>query len=60
MMDVSPTGGAARSISEMVIVMTSNLGSDIIQDMADDDYDDMKREVMRCCRKLPARVHQPD
>lgn len=29
-----------------VIVMTSNLGSDIIQDMAESDYDDMKREVM--------------
>jgi ATP-dependent Clp protease ATP-binding subunit ClpB len=26
--------------------MTSNLGSDIIQDMADGDYDGMKREVM--------------
>lgn len=42
------TDGQGRTVDfrNTVIVMTSNLGSDIIQDMADDDYDDMKREVM--------------
>ena len=42
------TDGQGRTVDfrNTVIVMTSNLGSDIIQDMADDDYDEMKREVM--------------
>ena len=42
------TDGQGRTVDfrNTVIVMTSNLGSDIIQDMANDDYDDMKREVM--------------
>ena len=42
------TDGQGRTVNfrNTVIVMTSNLGSDIIQDMADDDYDEMKREVM--------------
>ena len=42
------TDGQGRTVyfRNTVIVMTSNLGSDIIQDMADDDYDEMKREVM--------------
>jgi len=41
------TDGQGRTVDfrNTVIVMTSNLGSDIIQDMANDDYDDMKREV---------------
>ena len=42
------TDGQGRTVDfrNTVIVMTSNLGSDIIQDMADDDYAEMKREVM--------------
>ena len=42
------TDGQGRTVDfrNTVIVMTSNLGSDIIQDMAEGDYDDMKREVM--------------
>ena len=42
------TDGQGRTVDfrNTVIVMTSNLGSDIIQEMADDDYDEMKREVM--------------
>ena len=42
------TDGQGRTVDfrNTVIVMTSNLGSDIIQDTADDDYDEMKREVM--------------
>ena len=42
------TDGQGRTVDfrNTVIVMTSNLGSDIVQDMADDDYDEMKREVM--------------
>ena len=42
------TDGQGRTVDfrNTVIVMTSNLGSDIIQDMADGDYDGMKREVM--------------
>jgi len=42
------TDGQGRTVDfrNTVIVMTSNLGSDIIQDMADGDYDDMKCEVM--------------
>ena len=42
------TDGQGRTVDfrNTVIVMTSNLGSDIIQDMAESDYDDMKREVM--------------
>ena len=42
------TDGQGRTVDfrNTVIVMTSNLGSDIIQDMANDDYDEMKREVM--------------
>jgi ATP-dependent Clp protease ATP-binding subunit ClpB len=42
------TDGQGRTVDfrNTVIVMTSNLGSDIIQDMAESDYDDMKRELM--------------
>ena len=42
------TDGQGRTVDfrNTVIVMTSNLGSDIIQDTADYDYDEMKREVM--------------
>ena len=42
------TDGQGRTVDfrNTVIVMTSNLGSDVIQEMADDDYESMKREVM--------------
>jgi ATP-dependent Clp protease ATP-binding subunit ClpB len=56
------TDGQGRTVDfrNTVIVMTSNLGSDIIQDMADDDYDELKREVMGAgSGEFPPRVHQP-
>ena len=42
------TDGQGRTVDfrNTVIVMTSNLGSDIIQEMAEGDYDEIKREVM--------------
>ena len=42
------TDGQGRTVDfrNTVIVMTSNLGSDIIQDTADGEYDEIKREVM--------------
>ena len=42
------TDGQGRTVDfrNTVIVMTSNLGSDIIQEQADADYDEMKQEVM--------------
>ena len=42
------TDGQGRTVDfrNTVIVMTSNLGSDIIQEMAAGDYDEIKREVM--------------
>ena len=42
------TDGQGRTVDfrNTVIVMTSNLGSDIIQEMAEGDYDEIKSEVM--------------
>jgi ATP-dependent Clp protease ATP-binding subunit ClpB len=42
------TDGQGRTVDfrNTVIVMTSNLGSDIIQEMADGEHDEIKREVM--------------
>ena len=42
------TDGQGRTVdfSNTVIIMTSNLGSDVIQSMAGGEYDDMKRAVM--------------
>jgi len=42
------TDGQGRTVDfrNTVIVMTSNLGSDIIQEMADGEHNDIKREVM--------------
>lgn len=42
------TDGQGRTVDfrNTVIVMTSNLGSDIIQEMAVGEYDEIKREVM--------------
>lgn len=42
------TDGQGRTVDfrNTVIVMTSNLGSDIIQEMAEGEHDEIKREVM--------------
>ena len=42
------TDGQGRTVdfSNSVVIMTSNLGSDVIQSMAGGDYDDMKKAVM--------------
>ena len=42
------TDGQGRTVDfkNTVIIMTSNLGSDVIQDKAGDEYDDMKKAVM--------------
>ena len=57
------TDGQGRTVDfrNTVIVMTSNLGSDLIQQMAGEaNYDEMKDAVMEIVRQaLPAGVHQP-
>jgi energy-coupling factor transporter ATP-binding protein EcfA2 len=56
------TDGQGRTVDfrNTVIVMTSNLGSDLIQEMAtEDDYERMKAAVMEVVGAFPARVHQP-
>jgi len=42
------TDGQGRTVdfSNTVVIMTSNLGSDVIQSMAGGDYEDMKKAVM--------------
>ena len=42
------TDGQGRTVDfrNTVVVMTSNLGSDVIQEMVGSDHEDMKREVM--------------
>jgi ATP-dependent Clp protease ATP-binding subunit ClpB len=43
------TDGHGRTVDfrNTVVIMTSNLGSDVIQTMADESYDAMKREVLK-------------
>jgi ATP-dependent Clp protease ATP-binding subunit ClpB len=56
------TDGQGRTVDfrNTVIVMTSNLGSDLIQELAgDENYAAMKAAVMDVVAALPARVHQP-
>ncbi len=56
------TDGQGRTVDfkNTVIVMTSNLGSQMIQQMAGDDYEVIKLAVMaRGEDELPARIHQP-
>ncbi len=56
------TDGQGRTVDfrNTVIVMTSNLGSQVIQRMAgEENYERMKSAVMEVVgRALPARVHQ--
>ena len=57
------TDGQGRTVDfkNTVIVMTSNLGSQMIQQMAGDDYGVIKLAVMAEVKtQLPAGVHQPD
>jgi ATP-dependent Clp protease ATP-binding subunit ClpB len=57
------TDGQGRTVDfkNTVIVMTSNLGSQMIQQMSGDDYQVIKLAVMGEVKNLlPARVHQPD
>ncbi len=56
------TDGQGRTVDfkNTVIVMTSNLGSQMIQQMAGDDYQVIKLAVMGEVKSLfPAGVHQP-
>ena len=56
------TDGQGRTVDfkNTVIVMTSNLGSQMIQQMAGDDYQVIKLAVMGEVQdSFPARVHQP-
>ena len=56
------TDGQGRTVDfkNTVIVMTSNLGSQMIQQMAGDDYQVIKLAVMGEVKILfPSRIHQP-
>ena len=56
------TDGQGRTVDfkNTVIVMTSNLGSQMIQQMSGDDYQVIKLAVMGEVKTLfPSRVHQP-